>query len=64
MISLIDGYKTYIVGGLTVLYGIAGYVIGQLDFTGAIGFVLAGLTAFGARSAVQKVIDAVKILKQ
>jgi hypothetical protein len=52
MITFLAGKKTYIVGSLTIAYGIIGFYIGQLDSVSALGFVFAGLTAMGFRSAL------------
>jgi len=55
MIGKIDGNKTYIVGGLTVVWGILGLLLGQMETEQAIPVILAGLGVFGFRSAISKV---------
>ena len=55
MLERIDGKKTYIVGGLTVLWGILGLALGQMDYGQAVPIILAGLGVFGFRSAIGKV---------
>ena len=54
MLEKVDGNKTYIVGGLTILWGILGLILGQMDMDQAIPVVLAGLGVFGFRSAMTK----------
>jgi hypothetical protein len=54
LLQRVDGRKTYIIAGLTVAYGIIGLIIGQLEATEGIQVVLAGLAAFGFRSALNK----------
>ncbi len=55
MLERMDGNKTYIVAGLTVLWGIAGLFLGQMELNQTIQIVLAGLGVFGFRSALNKI---------
>jgi len=50
----LNGYKTYIVGGLVVVTGIAGYVTGVIDKLKAWELVLSGLGIIGFRDALKK----------
>lgn len=54
IIGALDGKKTYIVAGLTILYAIVGLLIGQLQVSQAIELILAGLGGIGIRSAISK----------
>lgn len=54
IIGTLDGKKTYIVAGLTILYAIVGLLIGQLQVSQAIELILAGLGGIGIRSAISK----------
>ena len=53
--GLLDGYKTYIVGALTVLTGLVCYLTGQMDQMSAWKLVLAGFGVIGFRSAIKKI---------
>lgn len=50
--SFFKGYKTYIIGTLTVLFGVAGYFTGNLDSHTAVGFVFGGLGVMGLRNGI------------
>lgn len=54
MLERVDGKKTYMVGGLTILWGILGLFLGQIEYGQAIPVILAGLGVFGFRSAISK----------
>lgn len=50
--TILNGYLTYIVAGITVVWGAVGYFLGTLDPVTAGQTVLAGLAAFGVRRAI------------
>lgn len=52
-----NGYKTYVAGVASVVFGVSGLLSGQLDMTAAWGFIIAGLTTLGVGHKVQKLID-------
>lgn len=39
---MLNGYKTYAVAALTVVFGVSGFLTGHLDANTAIGFILGG----------------------
>ena len=50
--TFLTGKKTYIIGTLTIVYGIIGFATGHLDSNSAIGFLFAGLGMMGLRNGV------------
>ena len=50
----VNGNKTYIVAGLTILYELIGMFIGQMQLGHAVELILAGLGVLGFRSAIKK----------
>ena len=54
LLQRVDGKKTYIVGGLTILYGVIGLFIEQIGWDEALNLILAGLAMLGFRSALNK----------
>ena len=54
-LSKIDGYKTYIVCAITIIYAVAGAILGYLTWVQATQMVLAALGAAGFRSAINRV---------
>ena len=55
MLRNLNGNKTYVVGVLTVLFGVLGLFLGEFDLVQAGGFASAGLAMLGFRSALKKV---------
>jgi hypothetical protein len=51
-IKFLSGYKTYICGGLLVLWAIWAGIAGFIDGAKAIELVLLGLSIIGLRSAI------------
>jgi len=47
-----QGRKTYVVAGLMVLYGVAGFLVGKLDGSSAVNIILEGLAIIGLRLAI------------
>ena len=52
MLDLLKGKKTYLLGLAAVVYGVLGYITGNLDFSTAQNAVWTGLTAMALRSAI------------
>lgn len=50
-----NGYKTYITAGLTILYGVSGYLTGNLENDMATGFILAGVMAISGAHKLDKI---------
>ncbi len=50
--TILQGKLTYIVAGVTVVWAIIGFFLGQLDAQTAGTMVLAGLGTFGVRRAI------------
>jgi len=48
-----DGYKTYLIAAATVVYAVAGWVIGQLDGGTAAQLVATALSAAGLRHGIR-----------
>jgi len=51
-----SGWKTYLAGVLSILYGVGFEGIYTGDWNKAVTYILAGLALFGIRSALTKVI--------
>lgn len=49
---MLQGYKTHIIGGLTVVFGVIGLVLGHLEPTQAVEFILGGLGLSALRAGV------------
>lgn len=49
----LKGYRSYILAGLAVVYGVSGYFLGHLDGKTAMDTIWAGLTVFTMRSAIK-----------
>jgi hypothetical protein len=58
MFSFLDGYKTYILGAVTVVIGIVELlgidVIPGVDQAGAFNYILGGLALITGKSAIKK----------
>lgn len=54
IIGWFDGKKTYILGALTVIYGVLGLSLGHLDQNQAVQFILTGLGMISLRVGVKK----------
>lgn len=50
--SSINGYKTYVLGVLGIVYAVAGFATGHMDANTALGIVWASLTAMAIRHGV------------
>lgn len=64
-----EGWKTKVAGGLSIGVGLGGFALGflgfqGLDFTAAMGFVTAGLVAFGLGHKVDKLKQALEALRK
>ncbi len=53
-LNVIDGNKTYLVAGLTVVWAVVGLYLGKVDFVTFINYLLAAGAVFGFRSALNK----------
>jgi hypothetical protein len=51
--NILDGKKTYIVAGLTIIWAWGGVALGLHDVSTAMNLTLAAAAAFGFRSALQ-----------
>ena len=51
---MLNGYKTYIVCAVTIVYAGVAVWAGSLDLNGAAQFILVALGAAGFRSAIAK----------
>ena len=51
--SFLAGKKSYIVASATLLYGVCGLIIGELDGNQAIQFGLTAAALFSVRSAIK-----------
>lgn len=49
---MLNGYKTYIVCAVAIIYAVAGLYLGNLDFNSAAQMVLAALGAAGLRRGI------------
>ena len=54
MFERLNGNKTYVVGVLTVVFGLLGLVLGEFDWLQGGGFISGGLAMLGFRSALKK----------
>lgn len=52
---MLSGWKTYIVGICSVLYGLTGFILGKHDYDTMIQLVILGLGMMGLRAGVSKV---------
>lgn len=52
MLSKLNGYKTYALVALAVIYGVSGFFTGHLDGKSALDIIWAALTAGSIRHAV------------
>ena len=50
----LDGYKTYLVGTATIIFGISGLIIGKIDANQAMELVFVGLGMMGLRHGLSK----------
>lgn len=50
--DFLKGKVSYIVAGVTILWAIVGFFLGNLDMNQASAMVLAGLGVFGIRRAI------------
>lgn len=53
MFSSLKGYKTHTVAVLTILYGILGVILGEMEIVQAVEFVFLGLGISALRSGVE-----------
>lgn len=53
MVSFLAGKKTYIVAAVTIVYAVAGLIIGQVSQEAAIALILGSLAVSGLRNAVK-----------
>lgn len=60
----IDGYKTYIVAGVTVVYALVSWWSGAIDWKTAMDMILVALGAGSFRSAIKKVETLLDSIKQ
>lgn len=49
----LQGYKTYVMGGLAIIYGVSGYYLGHLETEIALNTIWAGITTLTMRSAIK-----------
>lgn len=49
-----SGYKTYMVSSLSLVYGVAGYLLGALSLDQAVPYVLGGLAGYGIGHKLDK----------
>jgi len=49
---MLNGYKTYIVAAVGVLYAISAWATGHIDANGAVQLIEVALAAVGLRSAI------------
>jgi hypothetical protein len=52
MMNFLKGKKTYIVGGLTILFAVLGVALGKLDGSTALNMVATALVGMGIRDAL------------
>lgn len=50
---MLNGYKTYILAALAVVYGVLGFVMGWIPNDQALQVIWIGLTAAGLRNAIK-----------
>lgn len=50
--GMLNGYKTYIVCLVAIIYGVSGFFTGNLDANAAIQIVLTALTGAGIRHGI------------
>jgi len=53
-LSILQGKKTYLAGGITALFGLLGVVTGRMDYTQAMPAILNGLGLIFLRSGITK----------
>lgn len=49
----LQGYKTYLMGTLAIIYGVSGYFLGHLEVDMALNTIWAGITTLTMRSAIK-----------
>ena len=49
---MLNGYKTYLVAALGVIYAVSAWATGHIDANGAIQLIEVALAAAGIRSAI------------
>jgi hypothetical protein len=47
-----NGYKTYVVAAVTVVFAVAGYVLGEIDGAQLGEYLVAAAVAFGLRHGI------------
>lgn len=52
MLTMLNGYKTYIVGCLSVIYAVIGVYLGQFDMNHAAEIVMAALGGMALRHGI------------
>ena len=60
---MLSGWKTYIVGACSILYGVAGFVLGKHDYDTMMQLVILGLGMMGLKSAIKKASSSFKELE-
>jgi len=53
MVSFLQGRKTYLVAVVTIVYAVAGLIIGQVSQEAAIALILGACAVSGLRNAVK-----------
>ena len=48
-----QGYRTYAMGTLAIIYGVSGYYLGHLEADVALNTIWAGITTLTMRSAIK-----------